>query len=322
MEEKNMKTCDCAEKGIDNCNCKEIAESELRRKLDLLLRTGSILMESAADTSRIMRTMKRAAAFLGLDERYMHLYINWNVLMVNYSDEEHSFSKFQRCEKHGINLTSISMVSKLTWTAIKENYSLEQYEQALNDIKATPRSFTPWRCFCLWWILYPVRLRLACILLLLPGSHSGLPPENVLANQRLQQLCGNRNFGIRGNADCVAHLVPFAQPIHRSRSSRLHAFRYPLASIDGLRPLHRAGSSADQLRERHARRIYRGGNGARTQHAADALCNGVRYRLRHPGMPHRQLCDGSHHDSSPRILGVCHCSSRISHGLLYHLQHP
>lgn len=32
-----MKTCDCAEKGIDNC--KEIAETELRRKLDLLLST-------------------------------------------------------------------------------------------------------------------------------------------------------------------------------------------------------------------------------------------------------------------------------------------
>ena len=142
MTEKELKTCACVE---DNCNCKEIAESELRRKLDLLLRTGSILMESAADTSRIMRTMKRAAAFLGLDERYMHLYINWNVLMVNYSDEEHSFSKFQRCEKHGINLTSISQVSKLTWKAIKDNYSLEQYEQALNDIKATPRSFTPWQ---------------------------------------------------------------------------------------------------------------------------------------------------------------------------------
>ena len=29
--------------------------------------------------------------------------INWNVLMVNYSDTEHSFTKFQRCEKHGIN---------------------------------------------------------------------------------------------------------------------------------------------------------------------------------------------------------------------------
>lgn len=58
MTEKNMKICDCADNGKNNCNCKEIAETELRRKLDLLLRTGCILMESAADTSRIIRTMK------------------------------------------------------------------------------------------------------------------------------------------------------------------------------------------------------------------------------------------------------------------------
>lgn len=102
-------------------------------------------MESAGDTSRIMRTMKRTAAFLGLDEQYIHLFVNWNVLMVNYSDEEHSFTKFQRCEKHGINLTTISLVSKLTWRAIKEDYSLDQYEQALQDIKSTKRSFTPWQ---------------------------------------------------------------------------------------------------------------------------------------------------------------------------------
>ena len=88
------KTCKCGNEN-GNCKCMEISEAELRRKLDLLLRTGSILMESAADTSRIMRTMKRAAAFLGLDEKYLHLYINWNILMVNYSDEKHSFSKFQ-----------------------------------------------------------------------------------------------------------------------------------------------------------------------------------------------------------------------------------
>ena len=31
----------------------------LRRKLDLLLRTGKMLMESAADTNRIERNMKR-----------------------------------------------------------------------------------------------------------------------------------------------------------------------------------------------------------------------------------------------------------------------
>ena len=37
----------------------------LRRKLDLLLRTGKLLMESAADTNRIERNMKRVAALWG-----------------------------------------------------------------------------------------------------------------------------------------------------------------------------------------------------------------------------------------------------------------
>ena len=139
---KDSKKCNCGE---EDCKCQEIAESELRRKLDLLLRTGSMLMESAADTSRIMRTMKRTAAFLGLDEKYIHLFVNWNVLMVNYSDEAHSFTKFQRCEKHGINLTTISLVSKLSWKAIREDYTLDEYEQALVDVKKRKRSFTPWQ---------------------------------------------------------------------------------------------------------------------------------------------------------------------------------
>lgn len=122
-----------------------VAETELCHKLDLLLRTGSLLMESAADTSRILRTMRRAAAFLGLDERFLHLYVNWNVLMVNYSDEAHSFTKFQRCARHGISLAAIVRVSRLTWTAIRENYSLGRYERALESIRSAGRNFSPWQ---------------------------------------------------------------------------------------------------------------------------------------------------------------------------------
>ena len=128
-----------------DADCAEVSQRELLHKLDLLLRTGSILVESAADTARIMRNMKRAAAYLGLDEKYLHLFVNYNVLMVNYSDEEHSFTKFQRCEKHGINLTTISLISKLTWRAIREDYTLDQYEQALKEVRNTKRSFTPWQ---------------------------------------------------------------------------------------------------------------------------------------------------------------------------------
>ena len=38
----------------------------LRRKLDLLVRTGCILMASNADCPRIMRNMERCEAYLGL----------------------------------------------------------------------------------------------------------------------------------------------------------------------------------------------------------------------------------------------------------------
>ena len=50
---------------------KTLTEQEialLRRKLDLLLRTGQLLVESAADTNRFVRNLNRVAAYLGLPE--------------------------------------------------------------------------------------------------------------------------------------------------------------------------------------------------------------------------------------------------------------
>lgn len=120
------------------------SEEILRRKLDLLLRTGELLMESAADTSRIMRNLNRTAAYLGLPEQHLHISIAYNMLMVNLSDETHSFSKFQRCDKHGINMDAISAISKLSWRAIKNDYSLDKYESELERIKNKKRNYSPW----------------------------------------------------------------------------------------------------------------------------------------------------------------------------------
>lgn len=118
-------------------------EQLIRHKLDLLLRTGQLLVESAADTNRIVRNMNRVAAFLGLPEEHLHIYVQFNMLMVNLSDDEHSFTKFQRCNKHGINMTTISLISKLSWKAIRQDYSIEQYAQELEEIANRPRNYTP-----------------------------------------------------------------------------------------------------------------------------------------------------------------------------------
>ena len=114
-------------------------EKLLRRKLDLLLKTGQLLVESAADTNRIIRNMNRVAAFLGLPEEHLHVYVQFNMLMVNLSDGEHSFTKFQRCTKHGIDMTRISLISKLSWKAITEDYTIEQYAEELEAIATRKR---------------------------------------------------------------------------------------------------------------------------------------------------------------------------------------
>ena len=128
MDEKQM---DCSKK-------------TLRRKLDLLLRTGQILMESSADTSRVKRNMERTAAYLGLPKENLHMNIDYYMLQVNVSDEFHSFSKMQRCDKHVINMLAIQEVSKLSWRAIQKDYSLDKYEEELEKIAHGKHYYTDW----------------------------------------------------------------------------------------------------------------------------------------------------------------------------------
>ena len=126
---------------------KTLTEQEialLRRKLDLLLRTGQLLVESAADTNRVVRNLNRVAAYLGLPEEKLHIDVSYTMLVVNVSDGLHSFSKFQKCEKHGINMTAISEISKLSWRAIENDYSLDQYEEELERIKNKKRNYVPY----------------------------------------------------------------------------------------------------------------------------------------------------------------------------------
>ena len=122
----------------------DCSKKTLRRKLDLLLRTGQILMESSADTSRVKRNMERTAAYLGLPKENLHMNIDYYMLQVNVSDEYHSFSKMQRCDKHVINMLAIQEVSKLSWRAIQKDYSLDKYEEELEKIANGKQYYKDW----------------------------------------------------------------------------------------------------------------------------------------------------------------------------------
>lgn len=116
-------------------------EKIIMRRVELLLRTGKLLVESLADTSRVMRNMKRTAAFLGLDESRLNIYVNYNMLMVNYDGR----TQFCRCEHHTVNMWRMSVISHLSWRALREDYSLERYSEEIERIASTKRNYTPWQ---------------------------------------------------------------------------------------------------------------------------------------------------------------------------------
>ena len=115
-------------------------------KLHLLLHTGQLLMESGADTNRIARDMTRAAAFMGIPEEKIHMHIMYTTLMLNISDDDHSYTSFRKCRHHGINMTVISALSKLSWRAMEEKYSLQMYEAELQRIQTLEqhRHYSVW----------------------------------------------------------------------------------------------------------------------------------------------------------------------------------
>ena len=69
---------------------KTLTEQEialLRRKLDLLLRTGQLLVESAADTIRVGRNLFRCSAYLGLPEEKPFLESNLEAALVRQIED-------------------------------------------------------------------------------------------------------------------------------------------------------------------------------------------------------------------------------------------
>ena len=113
--------------------------AEIGQKAELILTVGQLLMENGADTPQIVRDMKRVAAYMGIPADKFHLHIMYTTLMLNISDENHSHTSFRKCPKHAVNMRTISAVSKLTWRAMKEHYTLDEFKGELAAVAKHPR---------------------------------------------------------------------------------------------------------------------------------------------------------------------------------------
>ena len=115
--------------------------AEIGQKTELLLSVGQLLMENGADTSQIVRDMKRVAAYMGIPDEKFHLHIMYTTLMLNISDEHHSHTSFRKCVKHAVDMRIISGVSRLTWRAMREHYTLDEFQGELHKIASRPRFY-------------------------------------------------------------------------------------------------------------------------------------------------------------------------------------
>lgn len=101
-------------------------------------------MENGADSDRTVRDMMRAAAFMGIPKDRIHQHVMYTTLMLNVNDDTHTYTEFRKCTKHGVNMTTLSAVSKLTWRAMARKYTLAEFSRQLDHIRDLPRNYPGW----------------------------------------------------------------------------------------------------------------------------------------------------------------------------------
>lgn len=114
----------------------------LTQKVRLILHVGRLLMENSADTTRIVRLMKRTAACVGLFGEQVQIHITYTTLMISIGVGSYHMTKLQKCRQHGVDMHIISQVSALTWTAIDKDYTIEQFEDELNRLEKKKTKYT------------------------------------------------------------------------------------------------------------------------------------------------------------------------------------
>ena len=107
----------------------------MNEKIETLLFLGELLMRSGAAAERIKRDLLRAAVAFDIPEDKVILHITYMTIMLNVKTEEKSYTAFRKCPTHGVNMTVIDALSKLTWVAIKEKLPLSTFKSALERIE-------------------------------------------------------------------------------------------------------------------------------------------------------------------------------------------
>ena len=107
---------------------------EIRKKVKILLRMGCLLSENGANANQIVRDMQRAAAYMGIPRDDLHIHIAYSNILINIHSTEDCFTSFRKVQYMGANMEVISAISVLTWTALRKDYTLDEFAEELERI--------------------------------------------------------------------------------------------------------------------------------------------------------------------------------------------
>ena len=112
-----------------------LKNATIKEKLELMLDIGQLMMESGSDSKSIVRDMLRAAAYLGLHWKHINFHMTYTTIMVNYDNENEAYTVYRKCRRHGINMSTIIDVSRVSWRAIEKKYVIQAFKAELDRIR-------------------------------------------------------------------------------------------------------------------------------------------------------------------------------------------
>ncbi len=111
---------------------------KLKKTADLLLDISSLLMVSGANTNRINLSLTRFATTLNC-QAYSMVTHKTLVLTVTDNETEATFTRVKKIPKYQINFSTISSISRASWSALNDGWTIAQIEKELQTIKSQDR---------------------------------------------------------------------------------------------------------------------------------------------------------------------------------------
>lgn len=112
-------------------------KTDIKELGETLLRVGSYLMSSGANSRRIRMTIERIS---GAFDCTVELLITHRALMLSISDvnEKYFHSSLKRTSPHGVNFRIVSGISLMSWKVLDEKWSIDQINKEIDRLIALP----------------------------------------------------------------------------------------------------------------------------------------------------------------------------------------